>query len=65
MLQLLCNDSDDSNNMEILIYRHDEDEESANILADVRQAIDFMKQRAESEWKQWSEYIIKPKDDSQ
>lgn len=35
--------------MEILIYRHDEPEESATIFFDVRLAIDHMKQRAEQE----------------
>lgn len=48
--------------MEILIYRHDESEESATIFFDVHLAIDYMKQRATQEWKEWSDYIIKPND---
>lgn len=51
--------------MEILIYRHDENESDATVFTDTRQAIDFMKQRAAQEKMDWSEYIIKPKDDSQ
>ena len=62
MQLLLCKASDDLNNMEILIYRHDEEESTASVFSDVRQAIDHMKQRAESEWKEWPDYIIKPND---
>lgn len=51
--------------MKILIYRNDESEDVASEFPEVRNAIDFMKDRASFEWKQWSEYIIKPKDDSQ
>lgn len=35
--------------MEILIYRNDEEESTASVFADVRLAIDHMKQRAEQE----------------
>ncbi len=48
--------------MEIIIYRHDEEESTANIFSDVRLAIDYMKERATNEWKEWSDYIIKPND---
>lgn len=49
MLLFLWQVFDDLNNMEILIYRHDESEESATIFFDVHLAIDYMKQRATQE----------------
>lgn len=47
--------------MEILIYRNDEEESTASVFSDVREAIDHMKLRASEEWKEWSDYIIKPR----
>jgi len=35
--------------MEIIIYRHDEQESTASVFSDVRQALDFMKERASNE----------------
>lgn len=48
--------------MEILIYRHDEWEETATVFSDVRQAIDYMKERATQEGKELADYVIKPND---
>lgn len=47
--------------MEILIYRNDEEESTAAVFADVREAIDHLKLRASEEGFEWSEYIIKPR----
>jgi len=47
--------------MEILIYRNDEEEITAAVFTDVREAIDHMKLRAMEEWKEWSDYIISPR----
>jgi len=35
--------------MEILIYRHDEEENTASVFSDVRQALAYMKERAINE----------------
>ena len=43
-----------------LIHRVDEPENEGTLFNTVREAIDHMKDRASSEGKQWSEYIIKP-----
>ena len=51
--------------MEILIYRNDEHEKTASSFANLREAIDYMKVRAEQESRPLTDYIIKPKDDSQ
>ena len=45
--------------MEILIYRNDEEESTAAVFTDAREALDHMKLRAEEEEKEWSEYTIK------
>lgn len=47
--------------MEILIYRNDEEENTAAVFTDVREALDHMKLRASEEGKEWSDYIIKPR----
>jgi hypothetical protein len=49
MLLFLWQVFDDLNNMEILIYRNDEEESTASVFSDVHQAIDHMKLRAEQE----------------
>jgi hypothetical protein len=46
--------------MEILIYRNDEDESTAAVFTDVREALDHMKLRASTEGKEWHDYIIQP-----
>lgn len=45
--------------MEILIYRKDEDESTATVFTDAREALDHMKLRASEEEKEWADYIIK------
>ena len=47
--------------MEILIYRNDEDEKTAAVFFNLRDALDHMKLRASEEGKEWSDYIIQPR----
>jgi hypothetical protein len=43
-----------------LIYRVDEEENQGTLFNSVREAIDYMKSRASTEKKEWSDYLIKP-----
>lgn len=45
--------------MEILIYRKDEDESTAAVFTDTREAIEYVKLRVKNEGCVWEDFIFK------
>lgn len=45
--------------MEILIYRNDEEEDTAAVFIDAREAIEYVKLRVKNEGCVWEDFIFK------